>query len=859
MSPVFDVPTVRTRALVRPRLLNLLGTSSDRPSLSLVYGSAGSGKSTLLSHWADAVPFRDENLAWVSLNPEDAGVLAFWARVGGALIRHGLLPADTSFETPGRPGALLDAFAALDEDLTLVLDDYHLVASEPLDGQLRLLVEKVGRLRLVVGSRTATGLHSVELAARVHTVLIDADALAFTSAESVQLIGDEPLANAIQSATLGWPLATQALLVEARRDPSIGALLSRATDRNSQFITEFVRLQLTARDEESREFLLRIGLTNEVTVPLAIELGAHTAEFTRTQLERLESDGIGTWQMRAGVRWFRLHPLLQEELEQEAVAALPDSTTRSLRGVLSDHLQADRMLRSLELAFAIDDWDRMERLVLLNWTAFSYYYRLQTTELFRRVPRNAMREHPALLAAELVQDFADETVTLERMLSTLAVITSARRNREAQPGVVGALAEIIYMGLYRIFGDIGTALEQADRARAMMSLATTDDRKAHAGSLPAFHAHTAITYLIDAQYVRAIDEIAQTRDLATEVNSLGERFQALAVTALITVLRGDIRGAREWIAHCEAADPQDGWFGGYLQGGYHLAKAIEALNRWDAPAAASALGLYSQREVIIEYWPYIAVSRANADLILHGPAHAHAVLAESILRKQSRPKVADPLRGMVAATEAQLLLLAGQTARANSVIEKAALNGHPSIDLVRARLAIAQGRFELAISLADAVAWSSTESPRLRAEALLTVAAASFEAGQRERSATTFATAMTALYENDLRIPLLTIARERLVELHALALELGHDVDGTIIGEVPVINRPSRRVETLSGAERRVLKAMIDNEDVAAAADALHLSVHTVRYHLKRSYPKLGVTTRAEAIALAQELGLLEG
>lgn len=799
----------------------------------------------------------NEDLLWVSLNPEDAGVLAFWARVGGALIRHGLLPEDTSFETPSRPGALLDVFSALGAGLTLVLDDYHLVASEQLDAQLRLLVERVGRLQLVVGSRTVSGLHAVELAARVRTVLIDADALAFTGEESTALIGNEPLARAIQAATLGWPLATQALLVEARRDSAIGGLLSKATGRNSLFITEFVRSQLASRDDESRGFLLRISLADECTVPLATELGGQSAEFTSAQLVQLEADGIGTWQVRAGVRWFRLHPLLQETLEREALSIVEAADVRALRGLLSDRLEADRPLRAFELAFAIQDWARMQRLTLLHWTAFSYYYRSTTTDLFRRVPRSAMREHPAMLAAELVHDYADETVVPERMIASLAAVTSAMRSREAVPGVEGALAEVMYMGLYRIFGDLDTALLQADRARAMLSLATEDDRRSNAGSLPAFHAHTAITYLIDAQYVRAEDEIARTRELAVGVTSLGERFQALAVTALIDAIRGDIRRARVWIERCEAADPQDGWIGGYLQGGYHVAKAIEALNRWDAPAVASALGLFSPHEVIIEYWPYIAVARANADLMLHGPAHAHAALSESMLRKRSRPRIADPLRGIVTATEAQLLLLAGQTARSASVIEKAGLNGHPSIDLVRARLAAAQGRFELAISLADAVAWASTESPRLRAEALLTVASACFEAGQHERAATTFANAMLALYEYDLRLPLLTVPRERLVELHALAIELGHDVDGTIIGEVPVINRPSRRVEPLSGAERRVLRAMIDNEDVAHAADALHLSVHTVRYHLKRSYPKLGVTTRAEAIAVAQELGLL--
>ena len=97
-----------------------------------------------------------------------------------------------------------------------------------------------------------------------------------------------------------------------------------------------------------------------------------------------------------------------------------------------------------------------------------------------------------------------------------------------------------------------------------------------------------------------------------------------------------------------------------------------------------------------------------------------------------------------------------------------------------------------------------------------------------------------------------------LAKLVALTIERGAALDPAMASGVPSSGARLRVIEPLTQSERRVIRAMVETGDVAAAAAALHLSAHTVRYHLKRTYRKLGADNRADALRIAQEVGLID-
>jgi LuxR family maltose regulon positive regulatory protein len=64
-------------------------------------------------------------------------------------------------------------------------------------------------------------------------------------------------------------------------------------------------------------------------------------------------------------------------------------------------------------------------------------------------------------------------------------------------------------------------------------------------------------------------------------------------------------------------------------------------------------------------------------------------------------------------------------------------------------------------------------------------------------------------------------------------------------------------IEPLSERELEVLKHLAHHKTNQEIAQALVISINTVKTHLKNIYGKLGVHDRREAVAKAQELDLL--
>jgi LuxR family maltose regulon positive regulatory protein len=64
--------------------------------------------------------------------------------------------------------------------------------------------------------------------------------------------------------------------------------------------------------------------------------------------------------------------------------------------------------------------------------------------------------------------------------------------------------------------------------------------------------------------------------------------------------------------------------------------------------------------------------------------------------------------------------------------------------------------------------------------------------------------------------------------------------------------------DSLTNAERRVLDLLPTHLSVSAIAEELHISANTVKSHEKAIFRKLGVARRADAVAAARRLGILD-
>jgi LuxR family maltose regulon positive regulatory protein len=140
----------RPKMVARSRLTEKLTRKAGR-RLTLISAPAGFGKTTLLLEWLKGREGDEKSVAWVSLDEgdNDAGrflsyLVAALKRTGEADVGEGVFSALRSPEPPrieALMAALVNEIASLPGELTLFLDDYHLIDSESVHGVVTFLLE----------------------------------------------------------------------------------------------------------------------------------------------------------------------------------------------------------------------------------------------------------------------------------------------------------------------------------------------------------------------------------------------------------------------------------------------------------------------------------------------------------------------------------------------------------------------------------------------------------------------------------------------------------------------------------------------------------------------------------------------
>ena len=224
LATKLNVPGPRAGFVPRPRLARRLDEGADR-GLVLVCAPAGSGKTALLAGWARS---GDRPVAWLSLDAGDNDPARFWQHAVAALDRArpgiaervGALlgpPAPASFE--GLLTALINDLAVPpgQDELLLVLDDYHLTDAQQVHEPLAFLLEQLPPgVHLELASRADPPLPLARLRAGGQLAELRAGDLRFTAEEAAALLreavdGDLPGAAVAELAarTEGWAAGLQ--------------------------------------------------------------------------------------------------------------------------------------------------------------------------------------------------------------------------------------------------------------------------------------------------------------------------------------------------------------------------------------------------------------------------------------------------------------------------------------------------------------------------------------------------------------------------------------------------------------------------------------------------------------------------
>ncbi|HSD85816.1 MAG TPA: AAA family ATPase, partial [Anaerolineae bacterium] len=342
-------PAPASKRIHRPQLIQRLndGLDSGR-QVVLVSAPPGFGKTTLLGEWSTQL---QRPIVWVSLDEGDNDPIRFWsyviaacqsiqAKVGEAALA--LLHAPEPLPADVIPTILINDLARLENDLLLILDDYHVIQNQSIHTALAFLIDHLpDQLHLVLSTRVDPPWPLAHLRARNQLLELRALDLRFTPEEAATFLNQLMDLNlsakdvaALEARTEGWiaglqlaALALQAPFSQGERGDV--AVFIKAFAGSHVYVADYLIEEVLQRQPaELQTFLLQTSVLVRLNGALCEAVtGCHAGQSI---LKQLYKANIFITPLDDEGHWFRYHrlfaDLLQARLRQatspEALAAL---------------------------------------------------------------------------------------------------------------------------------------------------------------------------------------------------------------------------------------------------------------------------------------------------------------------------------------------------------------------------------------------------------------------------------------------------------------------------------------------------------------------------------------------------------
>ncbi|MFE1770726.1 LuxR C-terminal-related transcriptional regulator [Streptomyces sp. NPDC059008] len=876
LAAKFSVPSVPRKAIRRQRLLDRLTEGTAGP-LTLITGPAGAGKTTLAASWARGGSAPGP-VAWLTAEQDDRAPGVFWTYVLEALNHHQVVLPDEV----GQPGSadrvdhsllarLASALAQLRRPVVLVIDGLEHVPVRAVTSGLDFVLNHAGpQLRLVLVSRVdpLLPLHRYRADGRIRE--IRGPDLAFTRQEAARLLrghglgGHEESVDALLARTEGWAAGLRLCALEMQRadDP---AEFARSFAASQSALADYLLTEVfAAQPAATQELLMRGSILDRVHPDLANVLTEREdaewilAELTRAHLfvEPIDS-----------TPWCRYQPLFSEVLRMHLRHHRPGLEPRLRRRAATWLADTGRLAEGMEQAAAAADWEwactrMVGRLEIGHLLTGPEAARLE--RVFSAMPGDLPGAAPALVAAACAlarYDTAGCRARLDRAEDALRK-PGARPAPEAR--LAAALLRLLAGAPAQGGDDVcGTAESVARRTRELAERLPRPLVEAHQEIEALRRYGLACGLQLGGRPDEAMAAFDHAVEGCTAEVTRTVRQGSLGRLALMESERGELSRAEKHALLAlelvgDRSVPPTPW-----SGISHLALAAVALERGELRAARRRLDLAAAspdagHDPVTD--AEIAVVRSRLELA-HG--RWQAALAALKGDTDAGPLAPGPAQRLAIARSAAQLARGDPESAIAALAESGGGGAAHTLALVQARLAAGdldraldllasldrrpdagtaeQIRVLLLRSRAAALAQDTDTACRLLHDALATA--------RPERARRPFTEAGPWVWH-------LLAQRPELATRHAWLLDRPARVNGTSRTDG---GRPSTpvMVETLTDREREVLRHGAELLSTEEIAEAMYLSVNTVKTHLRSIYRKLTVSRRADAVRRARELHLL--
>ena len=601
LATKLNIPPPRPNLVPRPRLIERLDEGlCPGHRLTLISAPAGFGKTTLVTDWLHGV---DWPSAWVSLDEADNDPVRFWTYVIAALQTMQADVGDTALamlQSPQPPpikAVLTTLINEISEELAasvLVLDDYHVIETQPIHNALAFLVEHMPRnVHLVIATRADPPLPLARLRACGQMIELRAADLRFTSDEAAAFLNDVMNADlaaedvaAIESRTEGWAAGLQlaALSLRQQKDQFVSAFTG--DDRHvADYLVEQV---LSRQPEEIQNFLLQSAILERFCGPLcdAVVYGSDQGNGQEV-IEQLERTNLFVVPLDNRREWYRFHQLfadlLRYRLRCEHPQRIPELHRRASAWFEEDGDTAEAVSHAL----AAEDFEQAARLIKASAPAMLDGGELATLiGWLDALPAGVIRSRPwlcishawALVHVGQVDAIEPRLQDAERAVDGFDFDTDRHADAEAIAGHIAALrANVAFLQ-----GDIAHAIEYA--RHALQQLPETSHRARALTALTLFSSHRMSGDLAAAGQVAA--EVIATAQLTGSGHTA---VLALCGLADAQIAQGQLRQAyKTYQDALQLGEQQDGQRRRRLAlAGYPLMGLSEVLREWNDLEAAT--------------------------------------------------------------------------------------------------------------------------------------------------------------------------------------------------------------------------------------------------------------------------------
>lgn len=373
----FHIPVTTTNVVRRSILFEKLNEGLDR-KLILISAPAGYGKSTLVSDWINQYKILT---VWYSIDKRDNDIVEFlssliqgiqtiYKDIGIGAIELLKSPQNINYENIVE--LLINDILKINNDLFLVLDDFHLIETKEIFNIISFILEHIPeKFHIVISTRSDPSFPLARLRSQNELVELRSSDLNF-SINDINTLFNKNLkldlsiddVYLLESKTEGWIAGLQLTALTIQGRDNISDYLKKMAGNNRYIMDYLIEEVLSNQTEEIKHFLLKTSILEKFTASLCNEI--LKIDNSQILLESFEKENMFIIPLDNDKKWFRYHHLFADLLKQRLYFDYKEKI-KEIHFIASNWLEKNNLIiDSIEHALKAEDTDKAINLLNKN-------------------------------------------------------------------------------------------------------------------------------------------------------------------------------------------------------------------------------------------------------------------------------------------------------------------------------------------------------------------------------------------------------------------------------------------------------------------------------------------------------------